>query len=397
MKKASFFFTLAIFVMAFENEGLAQKLANLKTTEWKTVANHYGLRAEGDMPETAIWKNTDGYEQKRIYSYDESDFYLTEVLEQALVGGDWVNDELVTYEYGFDGEVIEAYDYAWYDEDWYAIGFATYTYRQDEMEIVYQYRDLGEDWQNYYKEVYNYNGDVTTVLIWEWNGSTWSSSELHTYTFSETSIEVLMQYMQGGAWQNEEKDTYTLDFDGYVKEIFVQGWNGTSWVNDQKTTYDLENGVFPTKLVEDWTGTSWEETYRFAYTYESGNATHGECKMMSGGEWYPSDGVIEMAYGFGAESEYYNGVEVDVVYVDVDAVNDNVAKTGVVVYPVPAENEIFIQADGFLKAEVYSITGQKLMESMNDRIDVSDLSSGLYLIKVYDLMDNCATQRFVVR
>ena len=395
MKKA--LFTLAVFAMAFGNVGLAQNKASLRVLEKKTVMNHYGLRAEGDLPETAIWKNTNGYEQKRIYSYDESDFYLTEVLEQAMVGGNWVNHELLTYDYGFDGEVLEAYDYAWYDEDWYAIGWATYTYRQDEMEIVYQFRDLGEDWQNYYKEVYNYNGDVTTILIWEWNGSTWSSSELYTYTFSDTSIEVLMQYMQGGAWQNEEKDTYMLDFDGHVKEVLVQGWVGTSWVNDQKTTYNLVNNVFPTKIVEDWTGTAWEETYQFSYIYECGNATHGECKMKSGGEWYPSDGEIEMAYGYGTESEYYSGVEVDVVYVDVNAVGDNVSKTGIVVYPVPADNEIFIQAEDFQKAEIYSLTGQKMIESLQDRVDVGELSSGLYIIKVYDLEGNCATQRFMVK
>ena len=395
MKKA--LFTLAVFAMAFGNVGLAQNKASLRVLEKKTVMNHYGLRAEGDLPETAIWKNTNGYEQKRIYSYDESDFYLTEVLEQAMVGGNWVNNELVTYDYGFDGEVLEAYDYAWYDDDWYAIGWATYTYRQDEMEIVYQFRDLGEDWQNYYKEVYNYNGDVTTILIWEWNGSTWSSSELYTYTFSDTSIEVLMQYMQGGAWQNEEKDTYMLDFDGHVKEVLVQGWVGTSWVNDQKTTYNLVNKVFPTKIVEDWTGTAWEETYQFSYIYECGNATHGECKMKSGGEWYPSDGEIEMAYGYGTESEYYCGVEVDVVYVDVNAVDDNVSKTGIVVYPVPADNEIFIQAEDFQKAEIYSLTGQKMIESLQDRVDVGELSSGLYIIKVYDLEGNCATQRFMVK
>ena len=138
--------------------------------------SHYGLRAEGDMPETAVWRNTSGYEQKRIYTYDEYDFYLTEVLEQVKVGGNWVNDELVNYDYGFDGEVLEVYDKAWFEEQWYEIGWATYTYNQNEMEVVYRFREIGEDWQNYLKEVYNYNDDVTTILLWIWNGTTWSSS-----------------------------------------------------------------------------------------------------------------------------------------------------------------------------------------------------------------------------
>ena len=64
---------------------------------------------------------------------------------------------------------------------------------------------------------------------------------------------------------------------------------------------------------------------------------------------------------------------------------------------MPAQGEIFIEAEGFQKAEIYSLTGQKLMESLRDRMNVSALSSGLYVIKVYDREGGCATQRFVVK
>ena len=67
------------------------------------------------------------------------------------------------------------------------------------------------------------------------------------------------------------------------------------------------------------------------------------------------------------------------------------------VYPIPAENEIQIQAEGFQKAEIYSLTGQKLMESQSEKMNVGALSSGIYLLKVFDRAGNAETQKLMVK
>ena len=85
------------------------------------------------------------------------------------------------------------------------------------------------------------------------------------------------------------------------------------------------------------------------------------------------------------------------VYVDLTSVNENAQTSNVKVYPVPAENEIQIQAEGFQKAEIYSVTGQKMLESTMDKMNVSSLSQGVYLLKVYDQSGNSETQRIVVK
>ena len=72
------------------------------------------------------------------------------------------------------------------------------------------------------------------------------------------------------------------------------------------------------------------------------------------------------------------------VYVDLTSVDENVSAASFKVYPVPAENEIQIQAEGFQKAEIYSVTGQKLMESLVEKMNVSSLSQGVYMLKVYE-------------
>lgn len=398
MKKG--LFTLLILVMAFGNVSFAQLKANLKLNATQHVLKHYGVRDENTVvPETAIWETTNGEQYRTVYTYDEYDYYLIEEHTKIDEGEGWKDYYMITYEYDFNGNVLEAVAMSAYETgEMENEARASYSYDGELLsEVIYQEWEDG-DWVNETKEVHNYNGDVSTVLYWDWNGTNWSSDELYTYTRSGNTIELLMQYMQGGAWQNEEKQIFTLNFDEKVTEILDQDWAGTTWVNDELTTYNYEGDVFPTKTVKDWDGSAWVDDLKFEYTYDgNGNAVSGLCLGYGSEGWVSDDGDIEMVFSNGEKSNEYDGYWVEVVYVDLTSVNENVSAASFKVYPVPAENEIQIQAEGFQKAEIYSVTGQKLMESLQDRINVGELSSGLYIIKVYDLEGNCDTQRFVVK
>lgn len=398
MKKA--FFTLAVFVMAFGNMGFAQNEANLKSEATANVLKYYGVRDEITVvPQSCLVTGVNGDSALSTYIYDEYDYYLIEELYSMSSGGQWKDMIRISYEYDFSGNVLEKLTQMdpsgtgnWADRE-----LVTYSYEDGELSEVILQRKDGNNWVNKTKEVYNYSGDVTTVLYWAWNGNNWTSDKLYTYTYGIGSIELLIQYMQGGAWQNDEKDTYTLDFDENVTEILVENWEGSNWVNGSKTTYNYEGRVFTSKLVEGWNGSSWESAYRSNYIYEDGNATFGQCEMMSEGEWVPADGPIEIAYGYNAASINFNCFQLEASYVDLTGVDENTQAANFKVYPVPALDEITIEAESFQKAEVYSLTGQKMMESQQNSVNVSQLSSGLYIIKVYDLEGNCATQRFVVK
>ena len=397
MKKV--FFTLAVLVMAFGNVSFAQHKTNLKTNEKEIVFRHYGLRNDDIRPLEAVVRCYSDESYRYTYSYDEYDYYLTETLFETDLGDGWLPFGRITYEYDFAGNVLEMVGYEWEDGDWMEETQALYSYSMDGMEVVYQNYVLGS-WYNDYKEVYNYNGDMTTILIWEWNGSNWASSELHTYTYSDTSVEVLMQYMQGGAWQNSKKYLYTLDFSGNVTEILYQAWLNTNWDNREKTNYEYEGDVFTSKRVVFWQGDAWGTGgLLFNFSYEDGNATHGECLdyYVSSDEWLPADGDIEMAYNYNMANDVYYGSVVDVTYFDVTALNENTQSANFKVYPNPAKDEISIQTENFGKAEVYSVTGQKVMESTSNSINVSQLEAGVYLLKVLDLDGNSETQRIVVK
>ena len=150
-----------------------------------------------------------------------------------------------------------------------------------------------------------------------------------------------------------------------------------------------DRGVTPEEIQErlHWT------QLRFA----AAERTLRQLGLLDGETWTPANGNIDMAFDYNAGTKSFYGNDVEMTYVDLTNVNENAQAFNFVVYPVPAQDEIHIEAEGFQKAEIYSLIGQKVMESLRDKMNVSALSSGLYVMKVYDRKGGCATQRFVVK
>ncbi len=391
-------FTLAILVMAFGNVSFAQSKANLESKATATVLQHYGVRDATTMvPQTATWRSVLGDQYRTTYNYDEYDYYLIEALTEVKTDDNWLNFIQLTYEYDFDGNVLEMLLRSYVNGTWMNEDKASYTYEDAMLREIIIQEYVDGTWINEIKEDYTYLGNVTTVLYWSWNGNNWTTEELYTYTKEGNSIELIIQYMQGGAWQNDEKQVFTLDFDERIVEIMEQDWVNNTWVNEEQTVYNYEGAVFTSKFVNEWNGSAWADHYRYVYEYDDkGNAIQGECFGMVNNEWNYADGDIEMAYGYSEVSNEYFGSHVDVEYVDLTVVDDN-ATVNFKAYPVPAENELIIQVEGFQKAEIYSVTGQKLIESSRSRMDVGTLGRGVYLLKVYDQAGVAGAQRIVVK
>lgn len=74
-------------------------------------------------------------------------------------------------------------------------------------------------------------------------------------------------------------------------------------------------------------------------------------------------------------------------------------KTAVRIYPNPATDKVFVNVKKPTQVAVFNLSGQmvksRLVESASDYIDVSDLNSGLYIIK--SQLNNEFTQKLIVR
>jgi hypothetical protein len=66
-------------------------------------------------------------------------------------------------------------------------------------------------------------------------------------------------------------------------------------------------------------------------------------------------------------------------FVDVKKPNINT----LVIYPNPTNDYLRLSGHSFIKAEIYSINGQKILETTMQNINLVDYAKGIYLLKVY--------------
>jgi hypothetical protein len=63
------------------------------------------------------------------------------------------------------------------------------------------------------------------------------------------------------------------------------------------------------------------------------------------------------------------------------------------IYPNPTDGIINIKMAAFKEATIYNLSGKRIMRSTDNRIDVSELSEGVYIIK----LENSSGDRFSTR
>lgn len=80
-----------------------------------------------------------------------------------------------------------------------------------------------------------------------------------------------------------------------------------------------------------------------------------------------------------------SGFDLDAVGVIHDVAHSAVSDhytSKMLVYPNPVSDVLSVQADNVTSLTVYSLTGQKLLESGSDKVDVSNLYPGVYFVRI---------------
>jgi hypothetical protein len=72
----------------------------------------------------------------------------------------------------------------------------------------------------------------------------------------------------------------------------------------------------------------------------------------------------------------------------------SLAASGIYVYPNPTANRIYIQGENVLQAELFDLMGRKVMETTQDQLDLGNLNSGSFILKV--TTDDNKTQSFKI-
>ncbi len=68
----------------------------------------------------------------------------------------------------------------------------------------------------------------------------------------------------------------------------------------------------------------------------------------------------------------------------------------VAVYPNPAHDKLFVNAENVQHIDIYGVTGQMVMSSTETEINVSDLEPGMYFVRII-YGENIYTERVIIR
>ena len=68
----------------------------------------------------------------------------------------------------------------------------------------------------------------------------------------------------------------------------------------------------------------------------------------------------------------------------------------VAVYPNPAHDKLFVNAENVQRIDIYGVTGQMVMSTTDTEINVSDLESGMYFVRII-CGENIYIERVIIR
>ena len=98
----------------------------------------------------------------------------------------------------------------------------------------------------------------------------------------------------------------------------------------------------------------------------------------------------------GEKTYYWDDMYFGALYTDIKQLNTT--KNSVSVYPNPAENDLYITSKTALrKVELYNVVGTQVKEYGNvfQSVNVSDLKTGIYVIRITDVNGKTVTSKFI--
>ena len=396
---------LSAMLLLLSVQGTAQQNMSRALVKKMLQAHHPEMRND-IAPEKSTYTTLQGdasVTKSDIFFYDEDEHLLLSVETRLGNQADGLPFALQTYEYDMYSNLSEVLTQLWDGSEWT---------NQDRVSIEYQHQGLpfpsketfqtwqDNNWVNVKQHIYNYD-PVITVLVKDWFGDHFGNHYLYTYESEGDVTTVLLQFWKDGAWQNQEYDTYYFDENLQTKEIVHQVWeNNMAWQNEFNYRY-LYDGPYQLNQITivPWINGAWstEQVKTLQYTHDGmGNSLHA----ISTSSYYTGEALnanIELFYNEGESIVYENVSEVEMIYVDLTHLGETPAEGPLTLCPNPALGQVVVRGEGFEHAEVYSLTGQRLLVSRSATIELQELATGAYLVKLYRLDGSVATQKLLVR
>ena len=163
---------------------------------------------------------------------------------------------------------------------------------------------------------------------------------------------------------------------GLTTSVIKYGATAATLLNVTSPTVPIQGGNQVVNQIISLTNLQPNTVYY--YIAESTNsAGTGQASLNVGGTNYPA------VYSFTTSSLGTNDVK--------NKLNANI-------FPNPAKDFINIQSDEKIKSvEIYNLQGQKLITATQKQINISSLSSGIYIVRIEDIENNTITKKIIIK
>lgn len=318
---------------------------------------------------------------------------------------------------------------------------STYTYNPTHNTLVGflydEWNSSSMQWDNNFKveSEINSNGDLTSTNNFDWDGSAWERTSSTTYTYdsknrleqtidsfksnssgdwyaqsrtdfkydgSDNNIErESFWYDQGtNQWKMEFLVTNTFDSKGNLTLEDEKEYNtdNSQYENSYQSVYGYDANGNPTSEhyldYEDLTG-KWDSSAWYAYTYNLSKTvdpyllkidvfvpdfTEKITNQPVDQIYYEGDG--SGGWDMSDREQYYFSTK---TFVGVLPVN---VLTGATIYPNPASNHFYVKGienNAAVKVNITNLSGNTVYQNevnSNDAISTSNLSAGIYVVKI---------------
>jgi hypothetical protein len=334
--------------------------------------------------------------------------YYNKVNDSWFIGELWKYDET--------GGLIEHYYKSWDYYNYIIENGYRYTYDLNDMDMPTEtvgqdWDTISDNWINTSQVISEYTNDTILDLetINEWAGSYWALNGQNTYSYTNDLLTgINYQYWDEGSmtWLNSGRDYYSYNANSLLAEYLYQYWDGASWVNYYKYLYSYDENGNRTSLVNmRWYNDTWTKYSERTYTYNA-NGDETDYTYIS---YDYTTGLINYGYNY-TYSYDFNNLNTRYIYrywdTDINAwrnssltnyyyslhnssgLNEPGADFANV-YPNPASNELHVSNlhPNYI-ISVCDVAGNILISkkalSSIEKIDISNLSRGIYLLKIFD-------------
>lgn len=299
-----------------------------------------------------------------------------------------------TLEYDANGDCVKIRNYQLLNDIWKYTWYVDYTYDANHNRITREnYNsfdggvtfDLGGRYEYTYENnrivshvmyfvgeefehaTYTYNSqDMISEIVFEnndpWGGTGWNYSARSVYTYNDQNICTRIDYYYyDNGWVNNTSNVFILDEAGNTEteEIYSSNILGTRYCYAYDEETSINDVVLPINPESTY---NWNKFVNRPLRYSWEAADQG--------------GVLHHICDY-----FFNYSTISVGLNEIISDANNMLQ----VYPNPTEGIVSLKLNGDIQnVVVMDMNGKTMMSVNGSTLDLSDLSSGLYIIKAFD-------------